>query len=548
MRGVRNLWSHRQFFKGSPARLTAGIGAAVAEAVMVIPIPWLVARAIDRALPDHNRSLLAWYVVGILVCAALAMILSIAASAALVTVTRAGTARLRSRCTTLLIGASRQFHTDSDETALHDILVTDAARVDEMASVVVGNVLPALLTLVAMAIALTIVNPLLALVTALLVPLIIVTHIAFRTRRGRATAAFHNAYERFSSGVLNVLRSDEMIRIEGAHEAAQSEQDHRIAHLEETGRAAIVLNSAHDSAQLMVVSLVAATILLIGGTMVINNELKIGELVSFYAAFGLLRRPIAYLASATAIINTGALALTNVDAFLEHVDQEPYIGTDRIEQIETLEMRDVSFGYPERAPIVDHLSMHIAHGEMVGLAGPNGSGKSTVVHLLLGLYRPHDGVILLNGTPYDDLDVRALRRAIGVVPQHPVFLAASIAENLHIRPEHTRDTSPEAKNVHDALRLSGAQSVIDSLPNGLETHIGDDGVRLSGGQRQRLAIARALIRQPQLLILDEPTLHLDTASVELLLDVLHREHGPAVLVVSHQTMVFAHADRVVTFS
>lgn len=163
-----------------------------------------------------------------------------------------------------------------------------------MVATLLGDAVPASLTVVGLAVALVVVNPVLALVTAALVPLLVGTYQVFRPARARAraVAAFHGAYERFSAEVLRLLRSDEMIRIHGAHDAAEAQQALRIRALEESGRRAIVLDAAHEGAQLFGVAVVATAILLIGGLLVTRGDLLVGELVSFYAAFGILRRPV----------------------------------------------------------------------------------------------------------------------------------------------------------------------------------------------------------------------------------------------------------------
>jgi ABC-type multidrug transport system fused ATPase/permease subunit len=151
------------------------------------------------------------------------------------------------------------------------------------------------------------------------------------------------------------------------------------------------------------------------------------------------------------------------------------------------------------------------------------------LHLLLGIYRPTAGELLAGGEPYASLDMALLRRKFGVVPQSPIFFHGTVRENLLYG-------SPEApmETLNKALERAGAATFVQELPQGLETVIGDDGTRLSGGQRQRLALARALLREPQLLVLDEPTTHLDRAAVDTLVETL-REAAPrpAVLIVSH---------------
>ena len=533
--------------------LLAGVFAAIVEAALLVPVPWFVAHAIDRSLPARDTASLVWSAVGILAATIGSILVGLAARAALLTVTRAMTASLRRECTERLIHASRQFHTDADEGALHDALVTDSARVDQMVSVLLGDVVPGALTIAGLVVALVLVNGWLALVTALLAPLLIAAHRAFRTGRRRAVDRFHGAYERFAAGVLRVVRSDELIRVEGVHAVAQQEQDRNIVELERAGRWSLWLDAAHDGAQLAGVAIVASAILLAGGLLVVDGRLAIGELVSFYAAFGLLRRPVAMIAMATSVVNAGGAGLANIDAFLATVDREPYTGGRPVDAIGTLRLERVTFAYPGRPPILRDFSLSLARGETVGLAGPNGAGKSTVVHLLLGLYRPASGRASVDGVPYDEVDVVALRRRVGVVPQAPVFDPGSIRANLFVG-QPDRPAGPDGHDRHDAgtrtgrlrwaLATAGADAVVAALPDGLDTRIGDDAVRLSGGQRQRLAIARALLRDPDVLVLDEPTLHLDRASVSRMLATLRSERR-AVLVVSHDPEVLAVATRVV---
>jgi ABC-type multidrug transport system fused ATPase/permease subunit len=150
-------------------------------------------------------------------------------------------------------------------------------------------------------------------------------------------------------------------------------------------------------------------------------------------------------------------------------------------------MRAVTFGYGD-APVLRRIDLAIPRGAQVAIVGPNGAGKSTLVHLLLGFYRPNSGQVLASGVPLDQLDLRSLRRSIGVVPQRPQFFSASVRENITYG---SPDATPE--EIEAAARLSLADEVIARLPEGCETMIGDHGVRLSGGEAQRLAIARALL-------------------------------------------------------
>lgn len=185
----------------------------------------------------------------------------------------------------------------------------------------------------------------------------------------------------------------------------------------------------------------------------------------------------------------------------------------------------------------DAVTLTVPAGTVHGIVGENGAGKSTILQLLLGTLRPQGGQLLADGVAYEEVDVASLRRQIGVVPQNPLFFHGTILENLCFGHE---DSSPSA--LQEALAISSADAVIDRLPDGLATVIGDRGTRLSGGESQRLSIARALLHRPALLMLDEPTTHLDTQSVAHILRELSAwAHHPAIVLISHDPAISAFA-------
>jgi ATP-binding cassette subfamily B protein len=185
-------------------------------------------------------------------------------------------------------------------------------------------------------------------------------------------------------------------------------------------------------------------------------------------------------------------------------------------------------------------TLEIGTGEHVAITGPNGAGKSTMAHLIAGFYRPRAGLLLADRVEYETLSIPELRRQIGFVPQHPSFFVGTVRENI----TYGRDaTTPEA--LEAAVRLSHADDVIARLPLGYDTPVGEGGVMLSGGERQRLAIARALLARPRLLILDEPTTHLDAEHVQTVMtDLVSLPDRPTVLMISHDPQVVAQADTV----
>jgi ABC-type bacteriocin/lantibiotic exporter with double-glycine peptidase domain len=218
---------------------------------------------------------------------------------------------------------------------------------------------------------------------------------------------------------------------------------------------------------------------------------------------------------------------------------EPYQGTAKIDFQGEIKLEDVSFRYGKPA-VLNGVNLVIQPRRTVALIGPNGCGKSTILHLILGFYRPNTGALYCDGRPYDEVDLSSVRKAIGFVAQNPTLFSGSIRENISYgMPEATLE------QIRQAASLALADEFIIKLPDGYDTTIGDDGVRLSGGQRQRIAIARALLRQPKLLVLDEPTNHLDIKAVTRLMENLRPlESKLALLLVSHDREVVRHADDV----
>lgn len=205
-----------------------------------------------------------------------------------------------------------------------------------------------------------------------------------------------------------------------------------------------------------------------------------------------------------------------------------------------VELRNVDFTYPGRAETLRQISLTIRRGETTALVGESGSGKSTISDLVLGLQIPESGDVLLDGVPLADWSQNSFRERVGYVPQDPLLFHASIRENLVWAVGHAGDGE-----LWEACRTANAESFIRALPQGLDTIVGDRGLRLSGGQRQRIALARALLRKPELLILDEATSSLDSESERLIQQAIDGLTGATtLLVIAHRLSTISRADRV----
>ncbi len=217
--------------------------------------------------------------------------------------------------------------------------------------------------------------------------------------------------------------------------------------------------------------------------------------------------------------------------------REPPGGTRRVALERELRFERVSFGYGGR-PILREQSLVIPARELTVIIGPSGAGKTTVLDLVVGLHQPESGRILVDGVPLAEMDLRDWRRQIGYVPQESVMVNESVAYNVTLG-----EPVPE-EDIREALRAADALAFVEAMPEGLQTSIGEGGSRLSGGQRQRLAIARALIHKPRLLILDEATSNLDPEAQAVVIETLQHLKGRlTMLAVAHQEILMQAADR-----
>ncbi len=285
-----------------------------------------------------------------------------------------------------------------------------------------------------------------------------------------------------------------------------------------------------------------------GGRLVLSGELTPGEMVSFLLYTVSIAAAIGALASFFTAYQEAVGAAERVFDILETtppiadpVDPVPLPGPVRGEVV----FDDVVFRYrsddADAPPTLDRFSLRIAPGEVVALVGPSGAGKTTVGSLLPRFWDIESGVITLDGVDVSRLRLAELRGAVGVVPQEPALMSGTVRENIGYGREGASDADIEA-----AARVANAHDFIVALPEGYDTRVGERGVKLSGGQRQRIAIARAVLKDPAVLILDEATSSLDTESERLVESALERlQAGRSTLIIAHRLSTVQRADRLV---
>jgi subfamily B ATP-binding cassette protein MsbA len=272
------------------------------------------------------------------------------------------------------------------------------------------------------------------------------------------------------------------------------------------------------------------------------NQTTVGEFVSFLTAMLMLLAPLKRLTGVNESLQRGLAAAESVFALIDE-EAEPDVGRQRLERSKgAVEFRDVSFSYATDRLALDDVSLVIQPGETVALVGQSGSGKTTLVNLLPRFYHPTGGQILVDGQDIEQLNLADLRANIALVSQDVVLFNDTVAGNI----AYGRQAGASEAEIIAAAEAAHAMEFIREMPQGLQTFVGENGVRLSGGQRQRLAIARAILKNAPILILDEATSALDTESerhVQAALENLMQ--GRTTIVIAHRLSTIEHADRIV---
>ncbi len=380
----------------------------------------------------------------------------------------------------------------------------------------------------------------LAAVATAFVPALLLTVLAHHAPVKRLSRRAMEQSARFSAYMVEDISGVETIKAFGVERFRSFERDSRLTQLLKSTFSLQKLGISMSSTGALVSGAAGIVVLWYGGHRVIDGALTIGQLMFFYTMLSYLLGPLERLASVNLQVQDALVAMNRLYEIMD-LQLEPLTETHKAEFQAVrgaIELENVSFRYGCREPVLRGVDLQIPAGSTVAVVGESGSGKSTLLKLLTRFYEPTDGKVLVDGIDMRDFRLNSLRAGIGIVSQDPFIFTGTVRDNIALgKPQATMN------QVVDAARAAGLDDYISSLPMRYDTVIGERGANLSGGQRQRLAIARVLLSDPQVLLFDEATSHLDTATERAIQESLRTVFaGKTVVLVAHRLSTIKEAD------
>ncbi len=533
---TRYMWNSRQIFR-------RGLAFALLRTVVVAPIPWLFQVIIDEHVKTGNIGGVASTSVMVVGLLLLHYAFAVAGTVEISRQNGLLMMRLRSGIFNKLHFLNFSYLDRQKTGRLLSKYAFDTQKIEGITMQIVNQFLPNLLYSFTLTVLLIVLHWQLSLLIMLMMPLYAIARNLFNSRLQKANEKTRLAQEKLTGAASEAIGALRLVRSLGEEDQITQHIDSHSYTLTRTRFDLATINSIFNTFAFTTVQFLTLVALAGGAIFAIQGTMTMGTMFAFMAGLPIVLMPVQMLSTLIEQFYMAQEGYRSVKELLDSDYVEDWNGRKHPEPFTgQIQLDRVEFAYPGTSrQVIDQLSLEIPAGSHVALVGPSGSGKSTIAQLILGLYKPDKGTIRIDGLSQQELDMRWLRRQCAVVLQDIVLFSGTIADNIRFaRPDATDE------EVQQAARMANAESFINVMPEGYNTIVGERGAMLSGGQRQRLSIARAILRNPRILIMDEATSALDYESEQLVQQAMTRvARGRTLITIAHRLSTIRQADQIV---
>lgn len=531
------------YYKPYRSLFILDFGCATIAAILELSFPVIVNQVIDKIMPSKNLKLI------LLVCAGLFGFYIINTALQYIVVYfghKLGVnieTDMRDDLFQHLQKQPFEYYDNQKTGKLMTRLTTDLFEISELAHHGPEDVFITLMTLIGSFLLMYNIHPQLALITAIMVPFITVAMVFFNKRMTKVNTTIYENLGEFNAGIEASVSG---IRVTQAfaNEEFENNKFSRLNQLYRQSKLAFYKTMAVSSSyNYLLIRLISLFALLFGAYFTIKGEITEGNFVGFILLSNVFARPIEKI---NVMIESYPKGFAGFKRFIEEIDKKITI-QDKPDAIDVdhlkgnINYENIDFSYSDGTSVINDLSLKIDAGEIVAFVGPSGAGKTTLCHLLPRFYEVDAGNITVDGVNIKDMTMSSLRKQIGIVQQDVFLFPGTIRENI----AYGKLGATESE-IEKAVQLAHLEKVIRDMPEGLDTVIGERGVKLSGGQKQRVAIARMFLKNPPILILDEATSALDTETETIIQEsLMSLSEGRTTLMIAHRLATIKHATRIV---
>ena len=538
---ARILWRCYGFLRPYWPLAAGALLALMGINVISLLVPQLIRVSIDKGIGGQDVAVLGWAVLGMLALTLVKGVLTFVQGRLSETAGQSVAYDLRAQIQRKLTELSFAFLNRAETGDLLSRAVQDVERIRMITGRATIRMINSLVMMAATALILLWMNPQLAFVAVAAMPLLVWRALHFGRRARPLSLATQRQLAALTTRLEQNLRGARVVKA-FAQEQAQIEQfDRENEKWFDVSAQNVRLQSVNVPLMNLIANLATVFILWYGGILVSRQQLTIGELVAFTTYLAQLVQPIRVLGQVVPLLAMGAAAGERIFEILDAVpDVHDAPGAQPLPPIKGYVTLDhVSFSYGARA-IVEDICIEASPGQVIALLGPTGSGKSTIISLIPRFYDPTSGGVLIDGRDIHQFTLNSLRSQIGIVMQETMLFATTIGENIAFG-----SPNATAEQIMEAAQAAQAHDFIMQTTDGYDTRVGERGVTLSGGQKQRLAIARALLTDPRILILDDATSSVDTGTEHLIQNALeHLMVGRTTFVIAHRLSTLLRADQI----